>query len=162
MAVRGIGAAALERLRQSGQAWPSRILSPDLNFSMRWRHPARPAARTGWQPAHLVLEEAGSVAGILPAYLKSHSQGEYVFDHAWADALERAGGDYYPKLQCSVPFTPVTGPADPDRAMPRNRALLAQGRQGRDGPDRRVVAAHHISGKGGMGGGRPRRLSVAQ
>ena len=68
------------------------------------------AARTGWQPAHLVLEENGVVRGVLPAYLKNHSQGEYVFDHAWADALERAGGDYYPKLQSGVPFTPVTGP----------------------------------------------------
>ena len=59
---------------------------------------------TGWQPAHLVSDD-----GIMPLYLKSHSYGEYVFDHAWADALERAGGDYYPKLQCAVPFTPVTG-----------------------------------------------------
>ena len=81
------------------------------------------AARTGWQPAHLVLEENGTVRGILPAYLKSHSQGEYVFDHAWADALERAGGDYYPKLQCSVPFTPVTGPRILAHA-PKDRALL--------------------------------------
>ena len=64
------------------------------------------SARAGWQPAHLVL---GDTAAILPAYLKSHSQGEYVFDHAWADALERAGGDYYPKLQAAVPFTPVPG-----------------------------------------------------
>lgn len=66
-------------------------------------------ARTGWQPCHLVLERGGAVEGLLPAYRKDHSQGEYVFDHAWADALERAGGDYYPKLQASVPFTPVTG-----------------------------------------------------
>jgi predicted N-acyltransferase len=64
---------------------------------------------TGWQPCHLVLEENGTVRALMPLYLKSHSQGEYVFDHAWADALERAGGDYYPKLQCAVPFTPVTG-----------------------------------------------------
>src|ERR1044071_4020085 len=64
------------------------------------------SARAGWQPAHLVL---GNNQAILPLYLKSHSQGEYVFDHAWADALERAGGDYYPKLQAAVPFTPVTG-----------------------------------------------------
>jgi predicted N-acyltransferase len=63
-------------------------------------------ARTGWQPAHLLLDDN---SGLMPLYLKSHSQGEYVFDHAWADALERAGGDYYPKLQCAVPFTPVTG-----------------------------------------------------
>ena len=65
--------------------------------------------RTGWQPAHLVVGCEKRVDGILPMYLKSHSQGEYVFDHSWADALERAGGDYYPKLQASVPFTPVTG-----------------------------------------------------
>ncbi|SVC59874.1 uncharacterized protein METZ01_LOCUS312728, partial [marine metagenome] len=49
------------------------------------------------------------VVGVLPMYLKNHSQGEYVFDYSWADAFERAGGRYYPKLQCSVPFTPVTG-----------------------------------------------------
>ncbi|MEI9989582.1 MAG: GNAT family N-acetyltransferase [Rhizomicrobium sp.] len=67
-------------------------------------------ARTGWRPSHLVIEHEGRIVGLLPTYLKNHSQGEYVFDSAWADALERAGGDYYPKLQCSVPFTPVTGP----------------------------------------------------
>jgi predicted N-acyltransferase len=68
-------------------------------------------ARTGWQPAHIVVDDAAGVPlGILPAYLKSHSQGEYVFDQGWADAWERAGGQYYPKLQCSVPFTPATGP----------------------------------------------------
>jgi predicted N-acyltransferase len=61
-------------------------------------------AKTGWQPAHLLAPD-----GLMPLYLKSHSYGEYVFDHAWAEALERAGGDYYPKLQCAVPFTPVTG-----------------------------------------------------
>jgi predicted N-acyltransferase len=66
-------------------------------------------ARTGWRPLHLVVERSGAIEGLLPLYLKNHSQGEYVFDHAWADALERAGGDYYPKLQASVPFTPVTG-----------------------------------------------------
>jgi predicted N-acyltransferase len=66
-------------------------------------------ARTGWRPCHLVVENDGQVAGLLPLYLKNHSQGEYVFDQGWADAFERAGGDYYPKLQASVPFTPVTG-----------------------------------------------------
>jgi len=70
---------------------------------------ASAAPRTGWQPAHLVVGSEKAVDAILPMYLKSHSQGEYVFDHSWADALERAGGDYYPKLQASVPFTPVTG-----------------------------------------------------
>ncbi len=66
-------------------------------------------AKTGWRPLHLVVERENRIEGILPLYLKNHSQGEYVFDHAWADALERAGGDYYPKLQASVPFTPATG-----------------------------------------------------
>src|SRR6188474_2173841 len=65
---------------------------------------------TEWLPQHLVLEDAtGGIAACMPCYLKSHSYGEYVFDHAWADAYERAGGSYYPKLQASVPFTPVTG-----------------------------------------------------
>lgn len=67
--------------------------------------------RTGWQGHHLRLETAqGKLLGAVPCYLKSHSQGEYVFDHGWSDAFERAGGRYYPKLQCAVPFTPVTGP----------------------------------------------------
>ncbi|WP_173932165.1 GNAT family N-acetyltransferase [Chelativorans sp. Marseille-P2723] len=66
---------------------------------------------TGWLGQHLRLEDAdGTLLGAVPCYLKSHSQGEYVFDHGWADALERAGGRYYPKLQVSVPFTPATGP----------------------------------------------------
>jgi uncharacterized protein len=67
-------------------------------------------ARTGWGPRHLIAKLDGMIAGIVPCYLKSHSQGEYVFDRGWADAYERAGGRYYPKLQCSVPFTPATGP----------------------------------------------------
>jgi predicted N-acyltransferase len=67
-------------------------------------------ARTGWDPRHLLARQDGIIAGIVPCYLKSHSQGEYVFDRGWADAYERAGGSYYPKLQASVPFTPATGP----------------------------------------------------
>ena len=68
-------------------------------------------ARTGWKPQHLsVSDAAGQVVGVMPLYLKSHSQGEYVFDHSWADAYMRAGGQYYPKLQCAAPFTPATGP----------------------------------------------------
>jgi predicted N-acyltransferase len=67
--------------------------------------------RTGWQPRHLLAEDAaGELLGVAPCYLKTHSRGEYVFDHGWAEAFERAGGDYYPKLQVAVPFTPVTGP----------------------------------------------------
>src|SRR3979411_3143858 len=67
-------------------------------------------ARTGWGPPHLVAKPDGASACIVPCYLKSHSQGEYVFDRGWADAYERAGGRYYPKLQASVPFTPAAGP----------------------------------------------------
>jgi hypothetical protein len=68
-------------------------------------------ARTGWLPQHMIAEDGeGRVLGVVPMYLKSHSYGEYVFDHGWADAYRRAGGHYYPKLQVSVPFTPVPGP----------------------------------------------------
>ena len=75
---------------------------------------------TGWQPVHLALDgDDGRVAALMPAYLKSHSQGEYVFDHGWADAWRRAGGRYYPKLQASVPFTPATG----NRLLLRDPAL---------------------------------------
>lgn len=77
-------------------------------------------AQTGWQPLPIVIEDAhGIPAAIAPAYGKSHSQGEYVFDHAWADAWERAGGRYYPKLQVAAPFTPVPGP----RLLLRDPAL---------------------------------------
>jgi hypothetical protein len=86
------------------------------------------SARTGWRPLHLVVERGGEIRGILPLYLKNHSQGEYVFDHAWADALERAGGDYYPKLQASVPFTPATGRRFLTKSEDARAALLAAGR----------------------------------
>jgi predicted N-acyltransferase len=93
--------------------------------------------RTGWMPQHLVIEDAASgVAACMPLYLKSHSQGEYVFDHAWAEAYMRAGGDYYPKLLSAVPFTPVPGPrllvrpaADPEhweRTLAVGAVTLAQ------------------------------------
>lgn len=65
---------------------------------------------TGWAPRYLLLRRQGGLAAAMPLYLKSHSYGEYVFDWAWADAWQRAGGSYYPKLLCAVPFTPVTGP----------------------------------------------------
>lgn len=85
--------------------------------------------RTGWLGQHLVMESSdGEILGILPAFLKSHSQGEYVFDHAWADAFERAGGDYYPKLQCAVPFTPASG----------RRILVGHGK---DAANRRLMLA---------------------
>jgi len=87
-------------------------------------------ARTGWGPRHLLARLDGVVAGIVPCYLKSHSQGEYVFDRGWADAYERAGGRYYPKLQASVPFTPATGP----------RLLI------RDGADAEVIGGALAAG----------------
>ena len=80
--------------------------------------------RTGWRPCPLSVEdEAGRVAAVMPLYVKTHSQGEYVFDHSWAQAYERAGGDYYPKLQCAAPFSPVTGP----RLLLREDVDAAQG-----------------------------------
>ncbi|WP_448584973.1 GNAT family N-acetyltransferase [Thermaurantiacus sp.] len=83
-------------------------------------------ARAGWQAAHLVVEgPGGTPVGILPAYAKAHSQGEYVFDQGWAEAWHRAGGRYYPKLQSSVPFTAATAPKllAPDEGV--RRALVA-------------------------------------
>jgi predicted N-acyltransferase len=86
------------------------------------------SARTGWQPQILLLERDGALAGAMPMFLKSHSYGEYVFDWAWADAYQRHGLEYYPKLLCAVPFTPVTGPrllaaSDADRAKLAAAAL---------------------------------------
>ncbi len=79
--------------------------------------------KTGWQPFHVVLnDDNGQTVGVAPLYLKSHSQGEYVFDYSWADAWHRAGGDYYPKLQGSVPFTPATG----RRLLTRRRDATAE------------------------------------
>ncbi len=83
--------------------------------------------RSGWRPQHVLLEDAaGTLVAAAPCYLKSNSQGEYVFDHAWADAYQRAGGRYYPKLQVAVPFSPVPGP----------RLLVAPG------PDRDARETH--------------------
>ena len=113
-------AAQIGRARWNGFANPDGQAEPHpfttYEFFAALEDSGSATARTGWQPAHLVTPE-----GLMPLYLKSHSYGEYVFDHAWADALERAGGDYYPKLQCAVPFTPVTG-----------RRLLAASGKGRD------------------------------
>ena len=88
---------------------------------------------SGWDPMHLVLRDAeGRLAAAMPHYLKHHSYGEYIFDHSWANAFMRAGGDYYPKMLSAVPFTPATGPrflvsdADPLRAT-QLRTALADG-----------------------------------
>jgi uncharacterized protein len=83
-------------------------------------------ARSGWQPMHLLAEDAnGGLLGAVPCYAKSHSRGEYVFDHGWAEAYERAGGSYYPKLQISVPFTPATGRRLLVRSGPQAAAVQA-------------------------------------
>ena len=88
-------------------------------------------AESGWLPRHIAVEDGlGGVAAVAPLYVKSHSQGEYVFDWGWADAYERAGGRYYPKLQCAVPFTPVPGRRLLARAGPGAHAaerMLATG-----------------------------------
>ena len=82
-------------------------------------------ARSGWTPTHVLVERDNDLLAVAPTYVKTHSQGEYVFDFAWADAYERAGGRYYPKLQVAVPFTPVTG----------RRFLLANGPEGAEARD---------------------------
>lgn len=95
-------------------------------------------AASGWQPAHLIAREAaGAIVGVMPLYAKDHSYGEYVFDHAWADALHRAGGAYYPKLQCAVPFTPVPG----RRIFARDAAVEAALAQGAIGLAQRAGAS---------------------
>ena len=82
-------------------------------------------AATGWTPRHIWLTDGETPVAAAPLYAKTHSQGEYVFDHAWADAMRRAGGSYYPKLQCSVPFTPATGPRLLARSDEHRLALLS-------------------------------------
>jgi predicted N-acyltransferase len=89
---------------------------------------------TGWTPAPIIVEGDGGIASAAPAYLKSHSQGEYVFDHGWAEAYEHAGGRYYPKLQVAVPFTPVPG-----------RRLLGTSRQALVAAIEAVVTQHGLS-----------------
>lgn len=102
----------------NAEAWnavanpPSEAYDPFLswNFLQALEESEAASPATGWSPHHILIEKAGSgLVGAMPLYLKSHSQGEFVFDHSWADAYERAGGHYYPKLLSAVPFTPVTG-----------------------------------------------------
>src|SRR3984885_5379000 len=84
------------------------FISHDFLSSLEQSHSV--GARAGWQPQHMLARMPdGALVAAAPCYLKSHSRGEYVFDRGWAEAYERAGGDYYPKLQVAVPFTPATG-----------------------------------------------------
>ena len=101
----------------------------------------------GWAGRHLSLrDDAGAVLGVMPLWLKGNSQGEYVFDHAWAEAYERAGGRYYPKLLGAVPFTPVTGPrflARPETDAGTVREALLQG--ARELVDRLGLSSLHVN-----------------
>ncbi len=99
--------------REAWDACAAPFGNPFVSYDFLWacEESGCVAPRQGWAPRHLSVEDdAGRVTGVMPLYLKGHSQGEYVFDHAWADAFERAGGEYYPKLLSAVPFTPVTSP----------------------------------------------------
>jgi hypothetical protein len=121
-------AGLLECSHAAGTASYNPFISHDFLSSLELSGSAR--TRSGWQPMHLLAEADGELIGVAPCYAKSHSQGEYVFDRGWADAYERAGGRYYPKLQASVPFTPATGP----------RLLI------RDGADREPIGDALASG----------------
>lgn len=137
------GLAGTSRDKSSGTYNP--FISYD--FLTALEESACAVSKTGWQGCHLRLEGAdGKLVGAVPCYAKPHSQGEYVFDHGWADALERAGGNYYPKLQSSVPFTPVTGPRllvrqDADSASVK--ATLASGL--RSATNRLGVSSAHVT-----------------
>ncbi len=125
--------AAISAANCEGATVTTVAYNPFLSHDYLWSLEESGSAtrKTGWAGQHLILPGAdGRPAAILPGYLKSHSMGEYVFDHGWADAFERAGGRYYPKLQVAVPITPVTGTrllVRPDPDADRNRALLAGG-----------------------------------
>ena len=111
--------------------------------------------RSGWAPTHVLVEdEAGRLLAAAPTYIKSHSQGEYVFDHGWAQAYAQAGGRYYPKLQVAVPFTPATGrrllvapgaPAGRARDLDRRTARPVQG-------DQRLLDPCHLRQRRGLRG----------
>ena len=97
------------RLAANGAEGPSNPFL-DHAFFLALEQSGCATGKTGWQPQHILIRRGDEAIGLMPMFLKSHSMGEYVFDHAWADAFERAGGRYYPKLQSSVPFTPATAP----------------------------------------------------
>lgn len=115
----GIGAIDAEQWEACANP-PQQAFNPFIShgFLLALEQSGSATAETGWLPRHLVLQDhTGAITGCMPCYLKSHSYGEYVFDHLWCDACHRSGGRYYPKLQVSVPFTPATGP----------RLLVSQG-----------------------------------
>ena len=152
-----VDATGWDRLANSGLA--GRCSNPFVShaFLSALEDSGSANASSGWQAQHLVLEEAGGkMLGALPCYLKSHSQGEYVFDHGWAEAFGRAGGRYYPKLQCSVPFTPATGPRLMANDNAQRHALLGglielNARHGRD-PVALALGSLQVH-RGGLEGG---------
>ncbi|HEX4182344.1 MAG TPA: GNAT family N-acetyltransferase [Caulobacteraceae bacterium] len=125
--IKEIGRAAWDACAAAPDYQANPFVAYDFLDALEQTHCA--VERAGWGPRHIsVDDEAGRIAAVMPLYLKSHSQGEYIFDHAWADAYERAGGSYYPKLLCASPFSPVSGPRllvrpDVDREAAR-RILL--------------------------------------
>jgi hypothetical protein len=125
--IKDIGRAAWDACASAPDYGANPFVAYDFLDALEETHCA--VERTGWGPRHISVEDDdGQIAAVMPLYLKSHSQGEYIFDHAWADAYERAGGSYYPKLLCAAPFSPVTGPRllvrpDVDREAAR-RILL--------------------------------------
>jgi uncharacterized protein len=157
LTVESIGSmAAVEALAWDACAFPSsyrggshRYPNPFIShaFLSALEDSGSATAATGWMPHHFLLKDgSGQLLAALPCYLKSHSLGEYVFDHGWADAYERAGGDYYPKLQAAVPFTPVTGrrllvPEGPERAS--HEAVLLKA--AREISERRGVSSLHLT-----------------
>ena len=122
------GVSAVDRAAWNALAGDDPFLSHAFLASLEESGSVGPG--TGWSPAPLLVEADGDLLAAAPAYLKSHSQGEYVFDHGWADAWERAGGRYYPKLQIAVPFTPVPGcrllGARPQQLLAAAEALTVQ------------------------------------
>ena len=103
----GSGVAEVESSHWDALAGGDPFLSHEFLAALEQSNSVGPG--TGWSPAPILIENEGALEAAAPAYLKAHSQGEYVFDHGWAEAWERAGGQYYPKLQIAVPFTPVPG-----------------------------------------------------
>lgn len=107
-ATSGIDASVWNGLVATGDSHANPFL--DHSFFLALEQSGCATARTGWSPRHILLRDGGRPIGLIPMFEKTHSQGEYVFDHRWANAFEQAGGAYYPKLQVAVPFTPVTAP----------------------------------------------------
>jgi hypothetical protein len=101
-----IGHAAWSRCHAASQGDPF----TSFEFLDALERSGSVGGKTGWRPLHAVLRDEADIVAVAPVYVKAHSYGEYVFDHNWADAYQRAGGAYYPKLLCGVPFTPVPGP----------------------------------------------------